>query len=83
MRHRPIGIGIQGLADLFILMRLPFESEKSQELNLQLFETMYYGALEAVSYTHLDVYKRQVLYSVIFFKVSLYLPAFMVPSRGR
>lgn len=47
MRHRPIGIGIQGLADLFILMRLPFESEKSQELNIQLFETMYYGALEA------------------------------------
>lgn len=47
MRHRPIGIGVQGLADLFILMRLPFESEKAQLLNKQLFETMYYGALEA------------------------------------
>lgn len=47
MRHRPIGIGIQGLADMFILMRLPFESQKSQELNIQLFETIYYGALEA------------------------------------
>ncbi len=47
LRHRPIGIGIQGLADLFILMRLPFESEKSQLLNIQIFETIYYGALEA------------------------------------
>lgn len=46
-RHRPIGIGIQGLADMFILMRLPFESEMSQLLNVQIFETIYYGALEA------------------------------------
>lgn len=47
MRHRPIGIGVQGLADAFILMRLPFESEKAQLLNQQIFETLYYGALEA------------------------------------
>ncbi len=47
LRHRPIGIGIQGLADLFLLMRLPFESEESQALNVQIFETIYYGALEA------------------------------------
>ncbi|KAJ1519386.1 hypothetical protein ONE63_004678 [Megalurothrips usitatus] len=47
MRHRPIGIGIQGLADAFILMRLPFESAKAQELNKKIFETIYYGALEA------------------------------------
>ncbi|XP_063240455.1 ribonucleoside-diphosphate reductase large subunit [Bacillus rossius redtenbacheri] len=47
MRHRPIGIGIQGLADAFILMRLPFESDEAQLLNLQIFETIYYGALEA------------------------------------
>lgn len=47
MRHRPIGIGIQGLADLFLLMRLPYESEESQKLNIQIFETIYYGALEA------------------------------------
>ncbi|XP_077287066.1 ribonucleoside diphosphate reductase large subunit [Arctopsyche grandis] len=46
-RHRPIGIGIQGLADAFVLMRLPFESEKAQLLNQQIFETIYYGALEA------------------------------------
>lgn len=47
MRHRPIGIGVQGLADLFILMGLPFESEEAQLLNKQLFETLYFGALEA------------------------------------
>lgn len=47
MRHRPIGIGVQGLADAFILMRYPFESEEAQILNKQIFETLYYGALEA------------------------------------
>ncbi|XP_067010097.1 ribonucleoside-diphosphate reductase large subunit [Anabrus simplex] len=47
MRHRPIGIGIQGLADAFILMRFPFESEEARKLNIQIFETIYYGALEA------------------------------------
>ncbi|OXU30727.1 hypothetical protein TSAR_002012 [Trichomalopsis sarcophagae] len=46
-RHRPIGIGIQGLADAFLLMRYPFESEEAQLLNTQIFETLYYGALEA------------------------------------
>merc|ERR1712223_942502 len=47
MRHRPIGIGVQGLADAFILMRHPFESEEAQLLNKQIFETIYYGAMEA------------------------------------
>lgn len=47
MRHRPIGIGIQGLADAFILMRLPYESAGAALLNQQIFETLYYGALEA------------------------------------
>lgn len=47
MRHRPIGIGVQGLADAFILMRYPFESEEAKILNQQIFETLYYGALEA------------------------------------
>merc|ERR1719211_974417 len=47
MRHRPVGIGIQGLADAYILMRFPFESEEAQLLNKQIFETIYYGALEA------------------------------------
>ncbi|XP_048776929.1 ribonucleoside-diphosphate reductase large subunit-like [Ostrea edulis] len=47
MRHRPIGIGVQGLADAFILMRFPFESEEAQLLNIHIFETIYYAALEA------------------------------------
>lgn len=46
-RHRPIGIGVQGLADAFILMRYPFESPEAQLLNIQIFETIYYAALEA------------------------------------
>uniref|UniRef100_A0A672JP64 Ribonucleoside-diphosphate reductase n=1 Tax=Salarias fasciatus TaxID=181472 RepID=A0A672JP64_SALFA len=46
-RHRPIGIGVQGLADAFILMRYPFESPEAQLLNIQIFETIYFAALEA------------------------------------
>ncbi|XP_067841662.1 ribonucleoside-diphosphate reductase large subunit [Heptranchias perlo] len=46
-KHRPIGIGVQGLADAFILMRQPFESEEAQKLNIQIFETIYYAALDA------------------------------------
>ncbi|CAD6997831.1 ribonucleoside-diphosphate reductase large subunit isoform X1 [Ceratitis capitata] len=46
-RHRPIGIGVQGLADALILMRYPYESEQAFLLNQQIFETIYYGALEA------------------------------------
>ena len=44
--HRPIGIGVQGLADVFYKMRIPFDSDKAQELNLLIFETIYHGALE-------------------------------------
>jgi ribonucleoside-diphosphate reductase alpha chain len=47
MRHRPIGIGVQGLADAFILMRFPFESEEARALNKEIFETIYYAALTA------------------------------------
>lgn len=47
MRHRPIGIGVQGLADAFILMRYPFDSEEARTLNREIFETIYYAALEA------------------------------------
>jgi len=47
MRHRPIGIGVQGLADVFILCREPFGSEKSREINRLIFETMYHAALES------------------------------------
>jgi len=47
MRHRPIGLGVQGLADAFILMRMPFDSEESRRLNEDIFETIYFGAMEA------------------------------------
>ncbi|MFT5054244.1 MAG: ribonucleoside-diphosphate reductase alpha chain, partial [Oceanospirillaceae bacterium] len=45
MRHRPIGIGVQGLADTFILLRLPFESEEAKTLNKEIFETIYYASM--------------------------------------
>lgn len=47
MRHRPIGLGVQGLADAFILMRYPFESEEAKRLNSEIFETIYFAALTA------------------------------------
>ena len=47
MRHRPIGMGVQGLADVFIMCRMPFGSEASRELNAHIFETMYHAGLEA------------------------------------
>jgi ribonucleoside-diphosphate reductase subunit M1 len=47
MRHRPIGLGVQGLADAFMLMRYPFDSAEARELNIQIFETIYHAALEA------------------------------------
>lgn len=47
MRHRPIGIGIQGLADVFMLMDVPFHSDAAQVINQTIFETMYHGALTA------------------------------------
>tara|TARA_B100000963_G_scaffold95165_1_gene81938 strand:- start:340 stop:2721 length:2382 start_codon:yes stop_codon:yes gene_type:complete len=47
MRHRPIGLGVQGLADVFILMRYPFDSEEARSLNRAIFETIYYAACTA------------------------------------
>ncbi|MFM8916896.1 MAG: ribonucleoside-diphosphate reductase subunit alpha, partial [Bacteroidota bacterium] len=47
MRHRPIGIGVQGLADAFILLRMPFESEEARKLNSEIFETIYYASMTA------------------------------------
>merc|ERR1712087_888719 len=46
-RHRPIGLGVQGLADAFMMMRLPFESDAAQKLNEEIFETIYFAACEA------------------------------------
>ena len=45
MRHRPVGLGVQGLADVFALMRLPFASESAKRLNKEISETMYFAAL--------------------------------------
>ncbi len=47
LRHRPIGLGIQGLADVFICMKLPFESELAKMLNKNIFETIYFSAMTA------------------------------------
>jgi len=47
MRHRPIGLGVQGLADAFLIMRLPFESDAARRLNEDIFETIYFAACEA------------------------------------
>lgn len=47
MRHRPIGIGVQGLADAFILLGLPYDSPEAAKLNKDIFETLYFGAMTA------------------------------------
>ena len=47
MRHRPIGIGVQGLADAFILLRMPFDSPEARKLNAEIFETIYFAAMTA------------------------------------
>jgi len=47
LRHRPIGLGVQGLADAFILMRYPFESAEAKRLNAEIFETIYFASLTA------------------------------------
>jgi len=47
MRHRPIGLGVQGLADAYILLGLPFESEEARALNREIFETIYYASMTA------------------------------------
>ena len=46
MRHRPIGIGVQGLADVFFKMDMAFHSDEAKQLNKDIFETMYHAALE-------------------------------------
>lgn len=47
MRHRPIGLGVQGLADTFVKLRMPFDSEEAKQLNKEIFETIYYAAMTA------------------------------------
>ena len=59
LRHRPIGLGVQGLADAFILLRLPFESEGARKLNREIFETIYFAAMTASK----DLAKAEGAYS--------------------
>jgi ribonucleoside-diphosphate reductase alpha chain len=47
MRHRPVGLGVQGLADAFIMLRLPFTSDEAKKLNQEIFETLYFAAVTA------------------------------------
>jgi ribonucleoside-diphosphate reductase alpha subunit len=47
LRHRPIGIGVQGLAEVFMMNRMPYESEAAQQLNIEIFETIYFAAVSA------------------------------------
>ena len=58
MKHRPIGIGVQGLSDAFIMMELPFTSEKSKETNKLIFETIYHASLEASNEIAIERYKK-------------------------
>lgn len=47
LKHRPIGIGVQGFADALCSLRIPYESDEAKRLNVHIFETLYYGSLEA------------------------------------
>ena len=58
-RHRPIGLGVQGLADVFLLLRLPFESPEARKLNKDIFETIYFASMEA----SMELAKEQGAYS--------------------
>ena len=58
-RHRPIGLGVQGLADVFLLLRWPFESPEARRLNTDIFETIYFASMEA----SMDLAKEQGAYS--------------------
>ena len=74
-KHRPIGIGIQGLADTFIMLDIPFHSEQAKEINKHIFETIYHASLEksneiaieryntikSTSYTSVKIYKHKLL----------------------
>ena len=62
MRHRPIGIGVQGLADVFMLLNLPFTSDEAKKINHRIFETIYHGAVEqscqmALQYGHYETFE--------------------------
>jgi ribonucleoside-diphosphate reductase alpha subunit len=47
MRHRPVGLGVNGLADVFMMLKIPFDSEEARKINKEIFESMYYGAIKS------------------------------------
>ena len=59
MRHRPVGLGVQGLADVFLALKLPFDSENARKINIEIFETMYFGAMSSSC----DSAKEEGIYS--------------------
>lgn len=58
LKHRPIGIGVQGLADLFFLLRLPFDCDEARKINVEIFETIYFASMEA----SIDLAKKEGTY---------------------
>lgn len=60
MRHRPIGLGVQGLADTFALLGIPFESNSAKKLNKDIFETIYFAAMTASNDISKSLYKEEV-----------------------
>jgi ribonucleotide reductase alpha subunit len=63
-KHRPIGIGVQGLADVFAMMNIPFDSDMSREINKNIFETIYYHSLKAsmdISKERNEIMKKEIL----------------------
>jgi ribonucleoside-diphosphate reductase alpha chain len=61
MRHRPIGLGVQGLADTFALLGIPFESNSAKKLNKDIFETIYFAAMTASNDIAKSLYKEEVI----------------------
>ncbi|MFT3935319.1 MAG: ribonucleoside-diphosphate reductase subunit alpha [Chitinophagaceae bacterium] len=71
LRHRPIGLGVQGLADVFILLRLPFESDEARQLNKEIFETIYFAAMtaskdQAIEYGPYETYAGSPVSKAVF-----------------
>jgi ribonucleoside-diphosphate reductase alpha subunit len=58
MKHRPIGLGVQGLADIFMTLKIPFTSDEAREINKEIFETIYFGSMSA----SVDLAKRDGYY---------------------
>jgi len=59
MRHRPIGIGVQGLADLFAILNYPFDSDEAKKLNKDVFETIYFASMTASNDMSKNIYKKE------------------------